>query len=90
MEPSTNVRKLPIMYAPPIPVTVRRIFHTVRQRETLAAIASKYRVSVEDLKRWNGVTQAVAGRKLMLEVRATSKGKPRPKAKGRTYKKANR
>jgi len=92
MAPSTNVRKLPIMYAPPIPVTVRRIFHTVRQGETLTSIANKYRVSVEDLRRWNGVTQAVAGRKLMLEVRAAApkKGKPRPKAKGRPYKKAGR
>jgi spore germination protein YaaH len=87
---STGMRRLPIMYAPPIPVTVRRIFHTVRRGETLTSIANKYRVSVEDLKRWNGVTQAVAGRTLMLEVRAASKGKPRPKAKSRIYKKANR
>jgi LysM repeat protein len=78
------------MYAPPIPVTTRRIFHTVKQGETLTSIAAKHRVSVEDLKRWNGVTQAVAGKKLVLEVRAASKGKPRPKAKGRTYKKADR
>ena len=92
IEASTNVRKLPIMYAPPIPVTVRRIFHTVRRGETLSSIANKYRLSVEDLKRWNGVTQAVAGRKLMLEVRAAApkKGKPRPKARGRLYKKADR
>jgi membrane-bound lytic murein transglycosylase D len=87
---STGMRRLPIMYAPPIPVTVRRIFHTVRQGETLTSIANKYRVSVEDLRRWNGVTKAVAGRTLMLEVRAASKGKPRPKAKGRVYKKAGR
>jgi membrane-bound lytic murein transglycosylase D len=89
---STGMRRLPIMYAPPIPVTIRRIFHTVKQGETLTSIAGKYRVSVEDLKRWNGVTQAVAGRKLLLEVRAAApkKGKPRPKAKGRTYKKADR
>jgi membrane-bound lytic murein transglycosylase D len=90
---SSGLRKLPIMYAPPIPVTTRRVFHTVKAGETLTSIAARYRVSVEDLKRWNGVTQAVAGRKLMLEVRAsapTKKGKPRPKAKGKTYKKADR
>jgi spore germination protein YaaH len=87
---TSGVRRLPIMYAPPIPVTTRRIFHTVKQGETLTSIAAKYRVSVEDLKRWNGVTQAVAGKKLALEVRAASKGKPRPKAKGRVYKKADR
>jgi len=78
----TTVRKLPIMYAPPIPVSTRRIFHTVKPGETLASIASSYRVSVEDMKRWNGVSKAVPGRKLALEVRATpTKGKPRPKAK---------
>jgi peptidoglycan lytic transglycosylase D len=90
---SSGLRKLPIMYAPPIPVTTRKVFHTVKAGETLTSIATKYRVSVEDLKRWNGVTQAVAGRKLVLEVRAaapTKKGKPRPKAKGKTYKKADR
>jgi membrane-bound lytic murein transglycosylase D len=80
----TSVRKLPIMYAPPIPVSTRRIFHTVQPGETLASIANKYHVSVEDMKRWNGVGHAVAGRKLALEVRATpTKGKPRPKAKPR-------
>jgi membrane-bound lytic murein transglycosylase D len=81
----TSVRKLPIMYAPPIPVTTRRVFHTVKRGETLASIASKYRVSVEDLRRWNGVSRAVAGRTLAVEVRAASKGKPRPKAKGKPY-----
>ena len=82
----TSLRKLPIMYAPPIPVTTRRIFHTVKPGETLISIANKHRVSVEDLRRWNGVSQAVAGRKLAVEVRsAAPKGKPRPKAKGKPY-----
>jgi membrane-bound lytic murein transglycosylase D len=81
---AAGTRKLPIMYAPPIPVSTRKIFHTVRTGETLASIARKYRVSVEDIRRWNGVTQAVAGRKLAVEVRATPvKGKPRPQAKGK-------
>jgi membrane-bound lytic murein transglycosylase D len=81
----TSVRRLPIMYAPPIPVTTRRIFHTVKQGETLASIANKYRVSVEDLRRWNGVSKAIPGRTLALEVRSASKGKPRPKAKSKAY-----
>ena len=79
-----SVRRLPIMYAPPIPVTTKRIFHTVQKGETLASIAKKHRVSVEDLKRWNGAERAVPGRKLAIEVRAAPvKGKPRPKAKPR-------
>ena len=79
---AAGTRRLPIMYAPPIPVTTRKIFHTVKPGETLASIARNHRVSVEDLKRWNGVSQAVAGRKLAVEVRASApKSKPRPKAK---------
>jgi membrane-bound lytic murein transglycosylase D len=81
---AVSTTRLPIMYAPPIPVSVRRIFYTVKPGETLASIAGKHRVSVEDIKRWNGVGKAVPGRTLALEVRATpAKGKPRPKAKPR-------
>ena len=76
--------RLPIMYAPPIAVSTKRIFHTVQKGETLASIANKHRVSAEDLKRWNGVERAVPGRKLAVEVRATPvKSKARPKAKPR-------
>jgi membrane-bound lytic murein transglycosylase D len=66
---ASSAQRLPIMYAPPIPVTTRRVFHTVKKGETLASIAGRYKVSVEDLKRWNGVSQASAGKTLALEVR---------------------
>src|SRR5688500_14610752 len=36
---AVNLGKLPIMYAPPIPVRTRRIFHTVRLGDTLPLIA---------------------------------------------------
>ncbi|MGH8725390.1 MAG: LysM peptidoglycan-binding domain-containing protein, partial [Burkholderiales bacterium] len=85
-----SLARMPIMYAPPIPVTMRRVFHTVKKGETLATIAARYKVSAEDLKRWNGVSQAVAGRTLAVEVRGTPKSKPRPKARPKTYKKAGR
>jgi membrane-bound lytic murein transglycosylase D len=81
----SSAAKLPIMYAPPIPVTTRKLFHTVVKGETLATIGTRYSVSVEDLKRWNGTSQAVPGKKLAVEVRATpTKGKPRPKPKRKT------
>jgi membrane-bound lytic murein transglycosylase D len=66
---ATSAQRLPIMYAPPIPVTTRRVFHTVKKGETLGSIATRYKVSVEDLKRWNGVSQATIGKTLALEVR---------------------
>ena len=81
---ATATARMPIMYAPPIPVRTRMIFHKVQRGETLTTIATKHRVSVEDLKRWNSVSQAVPGRTLAVEVRAAPvkvKAKARPKAK---------
>jgi peptidoglycan lytic transglycosylase D len=89
---SSTAQRLPIMYAPPIPVATRRVFHTVKPGETLTSIANRYKVSVEDVKRWNGVSKAVAGKTLALEVRSTpskAKGKPKAQAKGKPYKKTS-
>jgi membrane-bound lytic murein transglycosylase D len=79
---AVGMAKLPIMYAPPIPITYRRIYHTVKPGETLGSIARRYRVSVEDMKRWNpkGV---VVGERVTMEVRAAAKGKPRTQPKGK-------
>jgi spore germination protein YaaH len=88
---ATSAKRLPIMYAPPIPVTTRKTFHTIKRGETLYSIAKRYHVSVEDLKRWNGVSTAIAGKTLALEVRSAAskpKGKPRPQAKGKPVRKA--
>ena len=73
---SAGMHRLPIMYAPPIPVTVRRVFHTVKAGDTLYSIARRYGVTVDDLKRWNPIGRAIAGHKLAVEVRA---GKRKPK-----------
>ena len=78
---ASTMRKLPIMYAPPIPVRFRRIFHTVKIGETLASIGRRYGVSVDDLKRWNPFGGAAPGKRLMVEVRAPVRGKSRPKVK---------
>ena len=87
---AVEARRLPLMYAPPIPVAIRRIFHTVKPGETFNSIANHYKVAVDDISRWNPhVTKATAGQKLMLEVRAPARGKPRKKASGRPYKRAS-
>jgi membrane-bound lytic murein transglycosylase D len=72
---ATSVRKMPIMYAPPIPVAVRRLFHTVKVGESAVSIANRYGVDVEDLKRWNPGIRVAPGKKLMVEVRAPAKRK---------------
>jgi membrane-bound lytic murein transglycosylase D len=78
---------LPIMYAPPIPLAGPRTFvHTVKTGETLQAIAGRYRVSVEDLRRWNKIGRLAAGQRLVVQTKGTParakagktvKGKPR-------------
>jgi membrane-bound lytic murein transglycosylase D len=87
----TTAKRLPIMYAPPIPVRVKRIFHTVRRGETAMSIARRYGVALEDIKRWNPGSKIAVGQKVALEVRVASKprkGKAKSKAKGRPYKNA--
>jgi len=83
--------RLPIMYAPPIPVPAARTqLHTVKAGETLATIAARYRVSADDLRRWNKVGRLVVGQKLTVQgataARAPQKGRtvskpsqPRPR-----------
>ena len=86
---AARVTRMPIMYAPPIPVRVRRIFHTVRRGETLASIADRHKVSTEDIARWNpGVRNAKAGQKLMLEVRVVTKHKRKRAVHKKKYKTA--
>ncbi len=73
------------MYAPPIPVSTRRIFHTVKTGETLTSIAARHKVSVEDLKRWNGVSQAVGGQDAHGRgARRTDEGQGQIAAEGQT------
>jgi membrane-bound lytic murein transglycosylase D len=86
-----ETRKLPLMYAPPIPIVMRRIDHTVKPSETMASIARRYGVALEDMKRWNSGVRFAPGAKVAVEVRAPVKKKVRSaKSKGKTYKKASR
>jgi membrane-bound lytic murein transglycosylase D len=82
---AVDVQRLPIMYAPPIPVSgPRSLTHTVKLGETLPAIAQRYRVSVEDLRRWNRIGRLAAGQKLTVQTRGfAQKGKTTPAAKGK-------
>jgi len=64
---------LPVGYVPPIQFEratrseTRKIAHTVQRGETLPAIAAKYNVSVDDLRRWNTIGRLMAGQKLNIE-----------------------
>ncbi len=49
-----TLAELPIMYSPPIPSHgPARAVHVVRRGDTLGSIATRYRTSVNNLKRWN-------------------------------------
>ena len=95
-----NLGRLPIMYAPPIPVSGRRsLTHTVKRGETLSGIAGRYRVSISDLRRWNKIGRLMAGQRLTIQTSApvkrrtvgkTVKGKPRQPSPGRIVKKSSR
>jgi membrane-bound lytic murein transglycosylase D len=83
---STGLGRLPSLYAPPIPVgRTRAVAHTVKAGETLPSIATRYRVSAEDLKRWNRdkVGRLVAGQKLTIHVPAVGGKTTRTAAKGK-------
>jgi peptidoglycan lytic transglycosylase D len=87
---AVETRKLPLMYAPPIPIVTRRIYHTVKSGETLASISKRYGVAQEDMKRWNAGVRVTPGVKVAVEVRASAKKTKRTKSKGQTYKQAKR
>ncbi len=73
--------RLPIMYAPPIvrQAPRRALVHIVRAGETEYGIARRYRVRVDDLKRWNRIDTLQAGQRLVIRAagHALFKGKSR-------------
>ncbi|MGH8705781.1 MAG: transglycosylase SLT domain-containing protein [Burkholderiales bacterium] len=84
---SADLGRLPIMYAPPIPVPApRMVKHTVKPGETLTRIASRYRVSPEDIRRWNRIGRLSAGQRLTIHARGGT-GTARAPAKGKPLKK---
>jgi membrane-bound lytic murein transglycosylase D len=69
-----EARKLPLMYAPPIPITPsRRITHTVKKGETVASVARRYGVAAADVKRWNPGVRFAPGVKVAVEARKAPK-----------------
>lgn len=74
---ATAGKRLPIMYAPPIAAPQPRTSaHKVKPGETLASIAARYRVSVEDLRRWNPIGRLQPGQVLTIQTRATPSRAP--------------
>ncbi|MEO8484990.1 MAG: transglycosylase SLT domain-containing protein [Betaproteobacteria bacterium] len=57
----------------------RTFYHTVRRGETMSAIARRYGVAADDLRRWNGLTQNAvrSGQRLRVTTDVVTGGKTR-------------
>lgn len=85
-----DLGRLPIMYAPPIPLAGPRTFvHTVKAGDTLPAIAGRYGVKVDDLRRWNAIGRLAVGQKLVVRTSGTPAKAKKPAAKGKAKKPAS-
>ena len=70
-EAADSGTRLPVMYAPPIPLAATRTqVHSVKAGETLISIANLYRVTPDDLRRWNPIGRLSVGQKLRIQVPA--------------------
>jgi len=77
--------RLPLMYAPPIPVVApRTLVHTVKAGETLISIAGRYKVTPDDLRRWNPIGRLTVGQQLRIQMASPA---PTPAPVVRTSKK---
>jgi membrane-bound lytic murein transglycosylase D len=80
-----QIEPLPAMYQPPAApeagTTLRKIGYTVRQGDTLPKIAQRYKVSTDDLRRWNQIGRLTVGQRLTIEVRQTASAKRANSAK---------
>ena len=79
---------LPAIFTPPAtpePRT-RKVVYTVKKGDTLPGIAQRYKVSVDDLRRWNQIGRLSAGQTIVIQqqvstrARAPAKSKPAKKA----------
>jgi len=80
-----SLEPLPAMFQPPsTPETrmaVRKVGYTVQRGDTLPKIAQRYKVSVDDLRRWNDIGRLAAGQRLVIQVQQAAPAKSAKPAK---------
>jgi membrane-bound lytic murein transglycosylase D len=63
-----DLGRISIMYAPPISAPeARHLVHTVKAGDTLASIAARYHVKLDDLRRWNAIGRLAPGQRLRIQ-----------------------
>src|ERR1019366_1016558 len=87
-----SLEPLPAMFQPPSTpetrMTVRKLSYMVQHGDTLPKIAQRYKVSADDLRRWNDIGRLAAGQRLVIQVRQTTPVKSaKPTKKKRAVKK---
>ena len=63
--------KFPLMYSPPIPAAESRTritTHTVKAGDTLLSIAGRYKVTPDELRRWNPIGRLTIGQQLRVNM----------------------
>ncbi|MFH1044556.1 MAG: transglycosylase SLT domain-containing protein [Pseudomonadota bacterium] len=68
-----SLEPLPAMFQPPstpeMRMAVHKLRYTVQRGDTLPKIAQRYKVSADDLRRWNEIGRLTAGQRLVIQVR---------------------
>jgi membrane-bound lytic murein transglycosylase D len=89
-----SLEPLPAMFQPPsTPETrtaVRKVNYTVQRGDTLPKIALRYKVSADDLRRWNKIGRLAAGQRLVIRVQQARPVKSAKSAKKKRSPKKNR
>jgi membrane-bound lytic murein transglycosylase D len=87
-----SLEPLPAMFQPPPAregsMAVRKLSYTVKRGDTLPSIAQRYKVSAEDLRRWNQIGRLTAGQRLVIQVPQASPAKSAKPAKSARKKRA--
>ena len=83
-----SLEPLPTMFQPPpareVRMGVRKLSYTVKHGDTLATIAQRYKVGIDELRTWNQVGRLVVGQRLVIQVeqaipaKSTRPSKTRP------------
>ena len=78
---------LPAMYQPPpareVSAPMRKLSYTVKRGDTLPAIAQRFKVSTDDLRKWNQIGRLSVGQRLTIEVQQASPARSAKPAKPR-------
>jgi membrane-bound lytic murein transglycosylase D len=71
-----SLEPLPAMYQPPpareMRMSVRKLTYTVKHGDTLATIAQRYKVSTDDLRKWNQIGRLVVGQRVVIQMQQAS------------------